>query len=262
MSYHLLKWIHLLESSSMCPKSCWRSIVKILLVPVQQNVISKWTKNWLYSISKVQVALCLPGKKYKDLVFLRKTITYVQFDDIFNVENWKSVMCDMEKCEDCRNLNFLRCKDPSGNAGPLFACKVVEEAPSRKLPSRKRKASTATDMPVGFDKTVLVITYWFKLTMLSAALNADGEVALGTKSLEPRKEITLHLKNVIHVPICYKHFDDYFPNVKRLWRMAGNALLKVYFSQHNSQMLLKILILPTCIVSPPKIWSVKVPWRW
>ena len=109
-------------------------------------------------------------------------------------------MCDMETCEDCRNLDFLRCKDPSGNAGPLFACKVVEEAPTRKLPSRKKKASTATDMPVGFDKTVLVILYCFKLTMLSAAFNAEDVVVLGIRSLELRKEITLHLKRVIMLP--------------------------------------------------------------
>ena len=228
VSYRLLKWIHLLASSSMCPRSCWRSIVKILLVPVQQNVISKWTKNWLYSISKVQVALCLPGKKYKDLVFLRKTITYVQFDDIFNVENWKWVMCDMEKCEDCRNLNFLRCKDPSGNAGPLFACKVVEEAPSRKLPSRKRKASTATDMPVGFDKTVLVITYWFKLTMLSAASNAGDVVALSIKSLAPLKGIILHLGNIIYMLASYENswwkFSKCKKAVKEGWKCVAEGI--------------------------------------
>ena len=70
-------------------------------------------------------------------------------------------MCDMENCEHCMKLDFLRCKDPSGNAGPLFACHVVEEAPTRKLPSRTTKISTATDIPVGFDKTVLVINIKF-----------------------------------------------------------------------------------------------------
>ena len=106
-------------------------------------------------------------------------------------------MCNMENCKDCMKLDFLHCKDPSGNAGPLFACHAVEEAPTRKLRSRKKKASTATDIPVGFDKTVLVISYLFTLTMLSAASNADYVVALDIKSLEPLKEIILHLENVI-----------------------------------------------------------------
>ena len=143
--------------------------------------------------------LCLPGEKYKDLVFLRKTITCVQFHEKLSRSKTKrkQVMCDMETCKDCYNLDFLRCKDPSGNAGPLFACRVIEEAPTRKLPSRKKKASTATDIPVGFDKTVLVISDLLTLTMLSVVSNAGELVVLVTKYAEPPREITLHFENVI-----------------------------------------------------------------
>ena len=108
----------------------------------------------------------------------------------------------MENCKDCMNLDFLRCKDPTGNAGPLFACQVVEEAPTRKLPSRKKKTLTAaTDIPKGFDKTVLVISKLLALTILSAVLNASELVALGTRSAAPPKEITLRLEDVIFMKI-------------------------------------------------------------
>ena len=67
-------------------------------------------------------------------------------------------MCSWEICKECLDKDFLRCKDPSGNSGPWFACLVAEKAPTRSLPSRKNKASKKKeDLEVGFDKVVLVI---------------------------------------------------------------------------------------------------------
>ena len=71
-------------------------------------------------------------------------------------------MCSWENCKECLDKDFLNCKDPSGDAGPWFACLVSEKAPTRSLPSRQKNTSkTQDDLEVGFDKTVLVILSFF-----------------------------------------------------------------------------------------------------
>jgi len=79
------------------------------------------------------------------------------------------MMCDFAACEECRNLRFLNCMDPSSKGGPWIVCnqfrstikrfdnervfvfylKEIEldkKASSRILPSRKRKRATESDI--------------------------------------------------------------------------------------------------------------------
>jgi len=85
--------------------------------------------------------MCLPGEKYKDLVFFRRTIKWVsspkEICEAHMMCDWIRgnrtnfsvrvkveilILIPLIGCTECLNHKPLNCKDPSSKAGPWFVC--------------------------------------------------------------------------------------------------------------------------------------------